>query len=555
MMGEIYRKARRTCIWLGEEREEGVKGRDCLGAMEFLVQLSKLPHALSSSTQLRQELRDDKFAGQWKAVGALLGRKWWTRVWTLQEYILSKEAKFYCGASGIGRSGLKSAVYSIYLVTSGHDDELFPRANFDAAWNRRRLRQWHSENGEMGLVSMLAYLGNHSATDARDRVYSSLGLTGKRNRRLIGKPDYESNVEQVYAGLVQRFWKEYACLDIICFAHLFNGDAEDTPREQRERKLPTWAPDWRTFVRSSPVPLMASQSSTHQMIGNCRPLAAKHWTASYKADGKGLRSMANVRFAHNLKEMWCDGVVLDIIDGLGGSDGYQTRCTSSACGDGHALVQAKTTQRSRLNMLPLDILEALACSLTLDRSDKYLGHTAPRHYLSDLLFLYRRAMNGEQVDPLFQAWYAQNKGLYIGSQTLSQIMTGVASDTVMTKSLPPPALHPSSTTHPHISLSSSSTPPAASDTFLERFNDVTRKKSRRLMVTEQGCIGVAPCRARQADVVAVLFGCSIPLVLRRTGVREAWEVVGEAYVHGYMNGQVEGSVGDGRRGVRTFRLV
>ncbi|KAF2655329.1 hypothetical protein K491DRAFT_658648 [Lophiostoma macrostomum CBS 122681] len=546
MMGDIYRTAQRTCIWLGEEREEGKRGRDCLGAIQFLVQLANLRDALNTSAQLRKELRDEKFAGQWQAVGSLLGRPWWTRVWTLQEYILPREAKFYCGSSGISRSALKSAIYSIYLVTNGHDDDLFPRANFDAAWNRRRIRQWYTENGEMGVVAMIAYLGNHSATDTRDRVYSSLGLIGKRNRRLIGKPDYESSVEQVYAGLVERFWREYGCLDIICFTHLFNRDAKNIGCEERQGILPSWAPDWRAFVQSSPVPLMASQSSTQEMIGNCRPLATKKWTATYRATGKDLRNKAKVRFAKNLKEMWCDGVILDVVDGLGGLDGCDTRCTSSACNDGHPLVQS--AQGKRLKALPEEILESLTCSLVLDRSDKYLGHAAPNHYMSDFLSLYRRAMGGEQVDLLFRVWYEQNKDLDIGGQTLSDIIMAVD-----TESKSPTRQKISSTGRPRID--SANTYVKAEDTFMERLHDVICKKSRRLMVTEQSYMGVAPCRAQQGDVVAILFGCSIPLVLRRVGSREAWEVVGEAYVHGYMNGQVEGSVRDGRREVRTFRLV
>jgi hypothetical protein len=93
------------------------------------------------------------------------------------------------------------------------------------------------------------------------------------------------------------------------------------------------------------------------------------------------------------------------------------------------------------------------------------------------------------------------------------------------------------------------------DTFLSRFHDTVRKKARRLMVTEQGYVGVAPCRARPGDVVGVLFGCSIPLVLRREASQDAWQVVGEGFVYGYMNGEIADQVKSRRVGVRRLKLI
>ena len=41
-------------------------------------------------------------------------------------------------------------------------------------------------------------------------------------------------------------------------------------------------------------------------------------------------------------------------------------------------------------------------------------------------------------------------------------------------------------------------------------------------------------------MVAVLIGCSVPVVLRRVigGVEGVYEVVGECFMPGYMNGEV-----------------
>jgi hypothetical protein len=93
------------------------------------------------------------------------------------------------------------------------------------------------------------------------------------------------------------------------------------------------------------------------------------------------------------------------------------------------------------------------------------------------------------------------------------------------------------------------------DTYLTRFHDTVRKKARRLTVTNEGLVGASPCRAREGDTIAVLYGCSIPLVLRKRGGREAWQVIGEAYVHGFMSGEIAEHLRRGKKTKHRFCLV
>ncbi|KAF1999112.1 hypothetical protein P154DRAFT_523517 [Amniculicola lignicola CBS 123094] len=567
IMGDVYSRTKRVALWLGEEREGA---SNCMGAVPFLLQLAGLKASLAGNKDMQGHLRTERFRPYWTAVGQLLARRWWTRVWTLQEFILPPEAKFYCGEQGIAWSKMKSALYSIYLITAGHDNMLFPRRHFDAAWNRRRMLQlWNDGRGEgLPLVATLAYVGDHQATDARDRTYSILGLVRERDRKVIGVPDYESKVPRSFARLVHEFWKEYKSLDIVCFSHLFNGYAVNLILEEGQKEMvPTWAPHWRADIQSSPVPLMASQSASSH-IGNFRPLNAREHTAVYDAPGPRLRRKANVKFAENLKEMWCDAVLLDEIASLGGLDDCETRCNSVVCkSEGHQPFHRSAfphQARPKKKKSDLAILESLARSLVLDREDKYLRFRAPQHYISDFLVLcqaclslpppdpgpsYKRQQPPRpSIDPLFTEWWHQNKTLRLTTQPLASLITSITTSPEATFStLPPPA---SASTDAYTEL-----PADDSSTFLERFYDTVRKKSRRLMVTEGGIVGMAPCRARPGDMVGIVLGCGIPLVLRRVGSREAWQVVGEAYAHGWMSGEVEGEVVQGRREVVRLRMV
>lgn len=64
--------------------------------------------------------------------------------------------------------------------------------------------------------------------------------------------------------------------------------------------------------------------------------------------------------------------------------------------------------------------------------------------------------------------------------------------------------------------------------------------SRRLVTTKRGYVGLALETVEQNDVVAVLLGCSMPIVLRKVDSGQngdRWKVVGECYLHGIMKGE------------------
>jgi hypothetical protein len=52
-------------------------------------------------------------------------------------------------------------------------------------------------------------------------------------------------------------------------------------------------------------------------------------------------------------------------------------------------------------------------------------------------------------------------------------------------------------------------------------------------------VGPMPRHANVGDKRCILNGCSVPVVLRKHvfGCRHRWELIGEAYVHGYMDGE------------------
>lgn len=72
------------------------------------------------------------------------------------------------------------------------------------------------------------------------------------------------------------------------------------------------------------------------------------------------------------------------------------------------------------------------------------------------------------------------------------------------------------------------------DRFLEDAGGMTI--SRKLFCTTQhGMFGLGPSVLRQGDLCCIIFGASVPFILRPVGSR--YRLIGEAYVHGVMYGE------------------
>jgi hypothetical protein len=65
---------------------------------------------------------------------------------------------------------------------------------------------------------------------------------------------------------------------------------------------------------------------------------------------------------------------------------------------------------------------------------------------------------------------------------------------------------------------------------------------------------MAPCRVRKGDQICVLLGCSIPLILRQRKDESSHEVIGECYLHGFMNGEALEELDSGEFKIEDVQL-
>lgn len=539
LMSTIYREASGTVIWLGEAYEDSDR------AMDFLHRLAQQDSLKRWSEYHEETERDWK---GWKATERLLLREWWGRAWTLQEFLMCRRATFFCGSREISRRDMSSAVNAVWDWHQ-QNNKIISRDSYEKAWNRFRILQWYNNRRPMPLIGLMAYTASSRVTDPRDRLYSHLGLATVTDRAVVGAPEYESDVRHVYAKFAKSFIENHQSLDIICIAPELTRDATDEDMDHR-LNLPSWIPDWSIRLRYSPPVLCMASQSCSQHIGNFRPLHSEDVSCAFMASGT---ARPQVSFSEDVMQILCAGVSLGRVDGLGGVHhvryNYPEGLVQSTSMVNRLATRGlgKQQQIKGMHRRYLGLLDTVTRCLVLDRKDRYFRHPAPRAEFEHEFMVLCQAMltKPDQVYVKFREWFQLNRELLIRGICLENAVLGVAKwhRKVLEK-----------LEKAGFDSEVNVTEPSDWESFLSRARDTVSNKGMKLMVTHTGLLGMAPRNARKGDIVCVLLGCNIPLLLREAPGRKTYQLVGECFVDGYMNGEILKEVDDGSRPVRDFRL-
>lgn len=552
LMREIFESAETTCVWLGEQSE------DSDAALEFLQYLGdgfwreldacasvEYPSWITALVS-----RTEAYRTQWVAVERLFQRPWyvllrcvqknqhaltsirWRRVWTVQEYIVSKSIAFQCGDRSLAGQMFNKALSAIWACHRATGT-----FRYDSQWNRNRILEFYHLYLPPSLTALLAYLGNHFSTDPRDRLYSLSGLA--RDPDILGDLNYDHTVAEVYTALVKKFVEKYSSLDIICFATTFTS----SDGSGSGGAIPSWVPDWSAPTTPLVVPLMVSQGGRDH-IGNLRPHWAQRHSVEYAAS---LIRGPEVFFSPDLHEMTCKGIYLDFVDGLTQVSSREGPRTNEQR-ENDTLLQPTSSSRSLGQVSPhlfvgsiSKLVDSVVRCLVLDRKDHYMNHAAPKlRFTSELRALVDSATSRD-VEPYthFTAWYHANKSFRINGVELAALFKQTFSTRIFSAhELPEPSYR--------VDISER-------QLFASRFHDITVKMARRLVITENGLLAMAPRRCQRGDVICILYGCSVPVVLRKHQEKDHYQFIGECYVDGYMNG--EALTDDSGFTETTFTLV
>jgi Heterokaryon incompatibility protein (HET) len=508
-MKQIYQNAHNTVVWLGEQSE------DSDTALDFIDVLHKMSQASESDEDMSMFLRMEHHHPKWIALRNFFCRKWWTRVWTVQEFVVPTSLSFWCGIRTVSQTTVADAL----LVADRCNTTGFKDTNaFHLAWNRRRTLLIYNIVNKPGkdlsisLLSLAAYFCSNDASDDRDRLYGLNGLSTENHGLII---DYSWGVDRVYMEFAKSFITQNKSLDIICFASLFCATSGSS--------LPSWVPDWRYRREPLVVPLMVSQSSENH-VGNLRP------PSTFEYDDKTTRYSASgakeAVYDFEGSTLIARGSIIDAIDGLAGCDNFEFVQGS----------ESSSTRRATTSLT--NILASVCRSLVLDRRERYLRFPMPlEDFYHDFIHLCLLLISElpRHVEIEFQQWFERVRSLNIHGHSFESILreAHLADLGSFLRSTPNQDEY-------------------IQDSFYGRFYDNIERLAMRLMTTHNGRIGMAPGKAHKGDLVCILYGCNVPVLLRKTESEENFTIVGECFLDGSMSGEALG-LSDFRES--TFRIV
>ncbi|RSL77810.1 hypothetical protein CEP51_008751 [Fusarium floridanum] len=215
IMPSIYRQARKVIVYLGECTEDSGL------AMEYLKSHQFINDDATSFSPSQSQL----------ALGRLISRPWFSRLWVLQEIFMSASADVICGHKSV------------------------PWACF------RRLAKWNPQNAPQKIPLVMSVNSYRNAKDPsiqdffrllcntrdcgckdpRDRIFALFSM-GPKDLHQNLNIDYQHSTETVFTNAAMYLINSIG-LDVLCGVE--GRDESST--------LPSWAPDWRIPVSSTPM--------------------------------------------------------------------------------------------------------------------------------------------------------------------------------------------------------------------------------------------------------------------------------------------------------------
>ncbi|KAI8219465.1 Heterokaryon incompatibility protein 6, OR allele [Colletotrichum sp. SAR 10_86] len=214
LMSRIYQRATNTAIWLGEAREGSDVAIKLLEEVNIRLQFTTEDDIDPEEFERMRLPEPDSH--DWRALWKLLSRQWFTRVWIIQEVILSRDPWVACGDSLITWENLSSGC--MQLVTTGisawlrkkavvwaaeeaakeaakavakeaakgatSDSVTDDRDMCELAWQLHRMKQ-SAQDSDNTLVPLLVQSRGAQCYNSRDKVYGLLGVVNEDHQAAV----------------------------------------------------------------------------------------------------------------------------------------------------------------------------------------------------------------------------------------------------------------------------------------------------------------------------------------------------------------------------------
>lgn len=527
-MASIYRSASKVIAWLGEEddhteesfaliRKLATLSQDCLKQI--------LPENMGSGAfaKILGPLADSH---AWNSLRQFWRRSYFTRVWIIQEVELAKQVTVKCGGHLLDWDHVVQV--SLFLTVTPWARFLNPEVHetSDREYSNHALPVYLKANGKVdasgerrALLYALIRARRFQCTDPRDKVYALLGLGEagiKQKPRL--QPIYgDHSVVDTYISTAIQILEDAD--DLLLLAHA------EGQGFQRQEGLPSWVPDW-SF----------SGGLGLGIIGYERFSAAGDLPRSLKINE------ANMSLALR-------GLQLDQVVQVGESKDEALISKKPAHFPGwisilSALPMVYHTGQPRTEVFWRTLITDTAASIP-NQAQQSAAHDhgivfrnwfphSTGHPAADE---HRHAFR-DWIARIVQRWKDEPSSME-KTHFLDSVDRLAASDRT---GLFPSVVDELGTDLGTNSLSDSPNKVTDADSSSPRNADdydatINHSSQTRLLRTGANYLGLATTSVRECDSVWIIAGSRVPLILRESGVRNEYQLVGGAYLHGFMKGE------------------
>lgn len=541
-MSKIYRRAGSVCVWLG------LGDKVSYTAMMFITDVI-------NQEKLGDLLSDPRHIDKWVSLFELLKWSWFSRRWVIQELALAKEATVRCGREEVHWDDFRDAIGIFHRYFDilkpkmktpeqirkpiGELEPLGAKLLVDLSANLFRRKPNGDLESTMDLETLVSSLAGFDTSDPRDTIHALRNIAYKRSLSKAAlqtpgieeapEPDYSKDLFEVYRDFVQWVVKVSRSLDIVCRHWALPERAEKGLTTPRLVKLPSWIQmvDESSFGRGEEV--FKGRKAGDSFVGlpgkNCYNASA----------GKE----PEVQFGQ-------DDTRTGLLNGQIRQDALAENGRQTVEEIGHDMtLSAKGLFIGVVNwssdpipdgVIPQRCLEKIGWG----RRDSAEIYKAPDQLWRTLVA--DRGPNGSEVP----TWYHR--------ACLYCLLNRTPNGHINTKDV--------------LEQNDFGDQRSTVQDYLERVRVVTWNRAfleasppkDGTTVPDRSVhplVGLGPPKTEQGDVIAILYGCSVPVVLRPSQVLEEaseprlYEFIGEAYIYGKMNGE---AVDDNPIVEKTFRL-